>query len=226
MSQRPFVCIVDATEYIEKMKFCLTCGRFNTIYPATFRPVESLWGGEVVVQASDFIKDTKLSMLAPYPIPVGRRFVAALYGSPGAGKTTMGIRIGDAFEGTVLYVAVEQGLADSLKARLRSLEVCRDGFLIGVLRDVTSIDRVVSERGVGLVLLDSITASSLRTNDLVAFSIDRNVSVVMTAQVNKEGMAAGDMGILHGADLVVRVEKMRWEIEKSRFGGLTSGEVL
>lgn len=226
-SMHPYRCLGCGTEYSAPGGYCyVKCGKYGLIHPAHFRPVETLWRGDIVVPVGQFTRPAAAVKLPPYDIAVGRRFVGIFYGLPNSGKTTMMVKIAEALDVVVLYVSVEQGDSDSIRSRMNSLEVCREGFLVGLCTDVASIDKAVVEHRVKVVLIDSLTKSTLTTSDLVALSRDRDVSVIASAQVNSAGDIRGGYEPKHDADLVVRVENLEWQIEKTRFsGGETSGKV-
>lgn len=227
MYEASFRCLSCAAEYREHAPYCIACGSFNRLFPLYRRPVETLWESDVLTSAAEFIKDVALERLEPYPIRVGRKLIAVFYGPPYAGKSTMVMRIGDAAQGPILYVPSDEGPSDALKLRLRRLEVCRSDFKIGFFDDVGRLDRAVEENSITTVILDSLNRSTLLIRDLVALSRHRDVSVVMTSEINAEGRIAGGMAVPHAVDLMVRVDGMRWTVEKSRFSQeLMSGEVL
>jgi len=123
-------------------------------------------------------------------------------------------------------VPLEEGFGEALSSRLRRLEVSRSDLLIALLHDVSTIDKTIEERGIEMFVLDSITVSTLRPRDLVALARQREVEVVCVAQVNKAGDLAGALELAHDCDVLIRVEEMKWKVEKNRFGELLSGEVL
>jgi len=221
-----FFCSTCAAEYHQQPGYCFKCGRFDTIFPNVYRPVESLWHGETIKTAEDLYKKPRLFKLKPYPIPIGRPALTVVYGSPGHGKSTMVTKIADARGGSVLMVPLEEGFGEALSSRLRRLEVSRADLLIALLHDVSTIDKAIEEHGIEMFVLDSITVSTLRPRDLVALARQREVEVVCVAQVNKAGDLAGALELAHDCDVLIRVEEMKWKVEKNRFGELLSGEVL
>jgi len=226
MPTTQFFCSNCAAQYTDQPGYCFRCGVFDRIIPNAYRPVETLWHGESIKTAEELYKKPKLFKLDPYPVPVGRPAITVVYGTPGHGKSTMVTKIADARGGPVLMIPLEEGFGEALSSRLRRLEIARPDLLIALLHDVTSIDRTIEERGVNMLVLDSITVSTLQTKDLVALARQREVEVVCVAQVNKDGAMAGAMELAHDCDVLIRVENMKWKVEKNRFGELLSGEVL
>ncbi len=228
MEIRRFRCVRCSAEYGEPMGICIApdCGQFDVVLPVFVRPADSIWKGDIITSAKEVIRMINVQPLRPYLIPAGERYVAGIYGPAGGGKSTMATRIGDATPGPVLYVPLEEGIGETTRSRLRWLEVVREDFLIAVVGDVATLDRIVADRNVGLVIIDSITVSTLKMRDLVAFSRDRDVSIVAAAQANKQGDIAGDNTSRHLADIVIRVEEGAWSVQKNRFGKLNEGLVL
>jgi len=221
----PYFCGACSASYDERLSYCVRCGAFYRMLPHAPRPVDAYWSADHVTNAEEVYAEPSLSPLRPYPIKVGHPTLVSIYGPPGGGKSTMATKIADRYPGVALYIPQEEGIGDALRSRLKRLEVSRRDLLIAMLSDTSGIDRTVEEHGVGLLVLDSITSSTLQAGDLLRLARDRELTVIMTVQVTKEDRMAGSMKLSHDPDVVVRVSDMMWEVEKSRFDGLVGGAV-
>jgi len=94
----------------------------------------------------------------------------------------------------------------------------------GTVDDVVALcDRVKAD----VLGVDSVTASILQPEDLRQLIEATGVGLLAaTLQVTKSGLPAGGNALLHEADVVIGVEDMRWQVEKTRYqGGGVCGDV-
>lgn len=161
-----------------------------------------------------------------YGIRVGRSSLVAVYGKQGSGKSTMCAKFLDSIPGDVLYCPVEEGIrSDTVADRLEWLEIHRDGFYVADLGLIRDLDPMM-DRDYRAIGIDSLNRTKLLVPDLRALSDQKGLLVMFVLQITKEGLAAGPQSTLHDADVVIRVEGMRWEIEKSRYEAPRQGEVM
>ena len=156
-----------------------------------------------------------------------RGALVVIYGSPGAGKSTMLIRLLDSIRRPTVLLSTEERLGAAVGERLSRLGVHRADFHVigrGTVDDVVALcDRVKAD----VLGVDSVTASILQPEDLRQLIEATGVGLLAaTLQVTKSGLPAGGNALLHEADVVIGVEDMRWQVEKTRYqGGGVCGDV-
>jgi predicted ATP-dependent serine protease len=193
------------------------------------RPADLLWrdiGGESL-SAEVLTKQAAQSFTSKsYPtLKIGRRALVAVYGPPGGGKSTFAFKFLDGIDGAVLLLSLEEGLSETVVARLQRLEIHRADFYIAYARSVDEIAVLVERRAPNAIAIDSLSVSTLTVDDLGRLVANVEVPVLFILHINKAGAPAGEMAAVHAADVVVRVDGMKWSIEKSRFTGPVEGEV-
>jgi len=193
------------------------------------RPADSLWsaGGTDVVSARDLMRRRSTFITSSsYPtLKLGGQALVAVYGEPGSGKSTFLCKFLDGVSGNVLLLSVEEGVGDTLLGRLSRLEIHRADFFVGYARTIDELEAVVSKSLPQAVAVDSLSASTLQVGDLKRLAEQYSIPVLFSLHVTKDGAAAGPMTALHESDVVVRVDALRWVVEKSRFSGIINGEV-
>ena len=156
-----------------------------------------------------------------YPtLRIGAGALMAVYGAPGSGKSSFVSRFLNDLDGPVVLQSLEEPPGPSLHARLRRCRVRREDFTIAGAASVDQVVEVVrSRRACGLAIdslqIANFTAEELR-HLLIVLAPTLRI-VIAICQVNKAGQIEGRQRIPHEADLIVRVESMRWMVEKSRF---------
>lgn len=209
---------------------CVACAGFGTVLPVYRRPASEMWTDDVECRsAADLVgtrRDTWAS--AAYPgLIVGAVSLVALYGCPGAGKTVMLLKLLDGVAGPVLMLSIEEGLGAGIVGKLGWLEIRRSDFFLAHARTTAEIDTLLTgHSGIVALGIDSLSVSTLSLDDLLRMRNALRIPIIFTLHVRKDGLVAGEMALMHGVDVVVRVDAMRWAVEKSRFSGLVSGDVL
>lgn len=219
---KTYVCGKCTAQYeVADLAFCNQCLEFNTILPQATR--HRIWQGEEVVEASQVYKSPVTTNLSPYDISVGSSGVVTFFGPPGSGKSTGATKVADQFTGPVLYCSIEEGIGDSLRARLKRLEIHRRGLWFASHMTLGGIDAQIDAKQPGLVVIDSLSASSMTSEDILGIAREKDVVVLAILQVTKAGLPAGENAILHDADVCVSFENLEWSITKSRFQGTIAG---
>jgi AAA domain len=222
-----WICIDCATRYPTKVAWCSHCFGVNRVLLVGQRPVAAI---DAEPESADA---ASLAALAGDPVPVraypalriGHGALVVLWGPPGGGKSTMAARWLDAVAGPVLYVSHEEGLGPTLASRLKRLGIGRRDFkLLGR----ANVDQVVAEirrhRPVA-VAIDSVQAGTWEASDLrhLLALHPRLGAVIAVCQVNAKGQPEGKRGLIHEADLSIRVEGMAATATKNRYSEITNG---
>lgn len=223
------VCGLCGAQFDRGLAYCISCGNFDSIMPHHTRPADDLWNKTELIPASKLIKAHKISLLDPYPIPYCEPCLIVVTGRPGSYKSTMVTKIADQRGGPVLYDSLEEGTGDSIRLRLKRLEILKDDLFFGSCRRYCDIEESLDEIGATTYILDSITVSNLQPRDLSRLGKDRSLLVIAVNQVTKKGEGAGSMELQHDADILIETieeeGKGLWHTTKNRFGELTGGEV-
>jgi len=224
----PYACSKCGAMYREKLGMCLSCGTMYTILPVYYRPASQLCPGPVECESAQDLIRRRVSLVTSdaYPdLPIGEAGIVAWYGRPGQGKSTALLKFLDGLKGPVLFVSLEEGLGTTLISKLQWLEIHRPDFFVVQIRTIEELDAQLSSRAVVAVGIDSLSVSTLRLDDILRLRQSLRVPIMFTLHVTKTGIPAGDMAILHGVDVVIHVEGLKWSVEKTRFGKMTSGDV-
>lgn len=219
-------CGLCGAEYDKPLRYCGSCGNFDSLLPQWSRPADRLWNKQKMVPASKLIQTRKISQLGPYSIPYSSPCLSVITGPPGSMKSTMATRIADAFPLPVLYDSLEEGTSDTLRLRLKRLEILRDDLWFTSCSTFNQIEEGIDETGAGLYVLDSITVSNLLPRDLLRLAREKQVVVIAVNQITKDGKGAGSMELQHESDILIELDSGKWRLSKSRFGSLTEGDVL
>lgn len=137
----------------------------------------------------------------------------------------MATQIADKRDGPVLYDSLEEGTGDSIRLRLKRLEILKDDLFFGQCRTYQDIEEDLDEIRASTYILDSITVSNLLPRDLLRLSRERSLMVIAVNQVTKAGLGAGSMELQHDADILIETDNGKWMVSKNRFGELTGGDV-
>lgn len=222
-----FACVKCQAVYPREERWCVSCGAFDAVFPVYQRNADALWrGGPREASAAQLVgRRPALFESSSYPsLKIGPRAVVAIWGAPGAGKSSMLCKYLDGTEAPLL-LSMEEGLGDTLSARLKRLEIHSEAFRVAVADTIEEIADLVERHRPSCLGLDSLSVTTLKVGDVLRLSEAVAVPVLFTLHATKAGGAAGEAGILHAVDVVVEVSAMRWRISKSRFTGNLEGEV-
>ncbi len=141
-------------------------------------------------------------------------FSAMIFAKPKMGKSNLSIQWAGYLarnHGTVLYVAKEEGIDDTLQDKLISMGAAHpDLYGVGSLPDNLS--------NYDFVFLDSITKLGLTPSDLSQLeSKYPNTSFIAIFQVTKSGEFRGNNGFQHDVDVVIEIPEKGKAIQYGRF---------
>jgi predicted ATP-dependent serine protease len=163
--------------------------------------------------------DQRTAFLKPYDIRIAPQSLILLHGSPGSGKTSMSLKIANAYTPSA-FVSLEQRHGAALGEQLRRLEI-RSRELT-VFTPPLGIDDIFGACDANnLVVIDSVSVSSFTTSDLR--SMAERVIVVGILQSTKDGSFRGSQSWLHEADVCIECDSMRWRVSKSRYEEIGKG---
>lgn len=223
-----YLCVKCGTFYDEHVAFCTMCSSFRSVVVCGRRPASLLWRTPVESETARSLigRYHKYLCSRAYPdIKFGERSLVAVYGAPGAGKTTFLLKLLDGLDGSVVFFSIEEGLSESFISKLRWLEITRTDFVCAHARDLLEFDLKMSEVQPVAVGIDSFSVCGMTIDDMRRLSFVHGVPIFFSLHVTKELKPAGLMSTLHLADVVIAVDGMKWSVEKSRYTGLISGGV-
>jgi len=161
----------------------------------------------------------------PAPAPPSDR---GLRSPRGGGKSTWAVKLADHLaaehQHRIFIVNAEEAHAPTMAARLRRLEITREGILIAGNIDYPSAKAAAQEHECEVLVLDSWSSSSWTGADLDRAR--RDFVVILTLHVTKAGDPGGPQAILHAADITVEIDQMKATISKSRWSGALETPVL
>ena len=220
MSDFPYLCRLCKTEFRDHLPFCTVCLTDGSVGPVHRRRGAAIDAEAQITNARQLAAGHW--SLVDVPACPGLRLVhgalVLLYGQPGAGKSTLALRMLDSIEGAVVAVMAEEHLGPAVAERLGRLRIRRADFHILGRASVDDLVALVRRVRARAVLVDSFTATSLLPTDarhlLQRLELDALLGVV---QVTKKGQMAGPKEWEHEADAVLYIEDEQWSLQKSRF---------
>lgn len=215
-----YSCIHCGSVYEERLSWCWTCMSSDTLVRLPSRPRSHLAGEPRRASARE-LAAAAWTMVESAAYPLLRILAGALviiYGGPGAGKSTMGMKWLNKLEGAVLYVPLEEGLGPATSERCSRLAVRRSDFHMLSGGTVDDLAAEVARVKAKALCIDSVTVSQLLPSEVRQLLEATSLQLLIgTCQVNKAGQAAGVKGWTHEADVVLRIEDGQYELEKSRY---------
>lgn len=146
-------------------------------------------------------------------------FSILVYGSAGGGKSHFATQFSKYLEriGNVLYVLAEEGVTNSVQARIERYGTQNTDFI------QTRLDKDVLEKipSYKFVVIDSINGMINYNNHLEFIrklkSFKHLYGIIILNQVNKDGAFTGKNEVLHEIDVEISVENGIAETKKNRF---------
>lgn len=227
MPEVAFACVRCQAVYPSREAWCVSCGGFDCCIPVYSREADALWrGGPREASAAQLVgRRASTFTSSSYPeLKIGPTSVVAIWGAPGSGKSTMLCKFLDGTESPLL-LSMEEGLSDSLVARLKRLEIHSDAFRVAIADTINEVAELVDRHQPSALGIDSLSVTTLKIGDVMRLSNSVGVPVIFVLHSTKGGEAAGASGILHAVDVVIEVSALKWRVCKSRFTGLIGGTV-
>lgn len=172
-----------------------------------------------VMRSTDFLdmKFEKLNFQGKWLEFIGNPspgFSTMIFGMPKTGKSYLMVEFAGYLarnHGSVLYVAKEEELDDTLQEKLRDTEVTHPELYVSdyLPQDLSSYD---------FVFLDSVTKLRLKPDDLVRLGKRYpNISFVYVFQATKNGAFRGSNEFQHDVDVVIEVPYKGFATQYGRF---------
>lgn len=213
-----YSCFYCGSIYSERVDFCTVCFSDKTVLHLPEKDSKKTYfdrkerRGAVAIAE---LRKSSISKLVNGFEAFGRLpsiWKMMVYGKPGSGKSTFSLKFASAYGRRVLFVAVEEGLSESLKEKIFSWELVGDVF-ISDAQSRREMNMDIEEVRPSLLVIDSISASQ---DNLIDSSIE--VAQIWVCHSLKSGDYKGESSLGHVVDLIVRVEEGKAKIEKNRFG--------
>ena len=217
----PYRCIRCASWYPHRVDVCTRCWEGGCVVLWPRRVAADVDSVAEVTSAAELARaawdETPLAAYRSLRVSPGTLVLVS--GPPGAGKTTWAVRAIDSIRAPVTLWSAEMGTGPALAATLARLGVRRETFHVVGRASIDAVHAQVTRGRSAALAIDSVQAAELEPEDarhLLAVAPTLAL-IVAIAQVNKQGEVAGEMRWPHEADVVVRVEAMRWRATKSRY---------
>lgn len=224
-------CLSCGTYWPQYWSGCPRCWDWGCVIPWGHRPTAAIDSEPVIMSARELTRMVWSEIEQPaYPqLKLGPGAFVAVYGPAGAGKSTWACRCADAVRGVALLVSAEESLSPSLAARLVRMNVKGDDFLAMPITDIDKVVEKARQRRAATMVIDSVQLATWTPSELRHLIEALPLSLLIAvSQVNKRGEPLGENALLHEADVVVRVDSMKWSLTKSRYQPLSDigGDVL
>lgn len=141
-------------------------------------------------------------------------FTAMVYGKPKMGKSYLSVDFAGYLarnHGTVLYIAKEEGIDDTLQEKLKDTKVAHQDLFVSdfLPEDLSKFD---------FVFLDSVTKMGLSPNDLEDLKAQYpDKAFIYIFQSTKGGNFRGSNGFQHDVDVVIEVPEIGKAVQYGRF---------
>lgn len=220
------VCGGCGTYYNGHQGNCVECFRTGSLMPVRSRPVASMLPAQRGFSAAELVRhNTRKVHSKAYPdISLGVSSMVVVYGAPGAGKSTFALKFAAGFDSSIYY-SLEMGAGPLMADMLRRLDIRSQGLWVEPAGSAQRMLELAAGKEPCLVV-DSGTICTVLPDDWQRVARENSKVVLVLLQVTKAGDFAGSMSWAHDADVVIKVDSMKWVIEKSRYQAGGSGWVI
>jgi len=216
-----YVCLNCGSVCDEKLRFCPSCNSYDSYIAAAIRPTETiLEDSEIVTGAEIRFRSQRSLELRHYSwLQLPRIFSLMVYGSPGSGKTSFLLNLGQdlGVHGKVLFNSLEMGLGESFGNLLSYNEITSGSLDFCCINSFgTLCDKLFSY---DFLIIDSLTLSFLLPTDIARIMREYKIAVSFSVHETKSGNYKGDSGLGHYCDILLRTtDNFKVKVEKNRYG--------
>lgn len=215
-----YVCLKCSARYPVYTPWCTACLTDRMVVLEPSLPAAAMRSELQVSSARELVK-RKWSTLESKAYPalvLSKGALVAVWGPPGAGKSTFATRYVDGLVRPIVYFSAEEKLGPTLAARLERCGVTRADFHVVGQGSIDAVCAMSTNVDAVALVLDSVSMTTIQPGDLRRLLEAAGVDVVLfLLHATKDGQAAGSMAFLHEADVIVELETMRWRASKSRY---------
>ncbi|MBT3455451.1 DNA repair protein RadA [bacterium] len=229
---------------------CPECNQWNSFVEVKQTPTKTHKAKSATLQTLSTIPTTKekrmLSNIDEWDRVVGNGIVPGslivITGDPGIGKSTLLLQISNqlAQNYKIIYFSCEESL-HQVKQRANRLNCTNENILFSDDVNLESIIQTAEEQKPNIVIIDSIQSCYTSQNqtlpgstgqirqaayELMRLSKEKNISIITSGHITKDGTMAGPKTLEHMVDGVFYLQgEDRWNIRvlrsvKNRFGNI------
>ncbi len=223
--------------YEQWLALCSNCGAWRSMIPAPVQvqgtrgtrvPAPRARGELITAQALAAMDRTSLQLTPKWPALFGSLpaiFGLMAWGPAGAGKSTWLLLLSSELAkfGEVLYVASEEGQANSMIEKLSRLEIVSTRIYVSSAITMQELlEDLAKLPGAKFLIIDSLTCFPLTVVELSQLAEKHRLGVGFSLHARKDRGFVGASTLNHWVDLTARIEGGIVSLEKNRFGPLTS----
>lgn len=214
----PYVCVGCRALLRENGGLCPSCFRSGLIFARYRRVADDFQPQVPCATAKDLVTSVShtFSLETCPGLILGPSAFVGVHGAPGGGKTTLALKIADELSPSI-FLPLEMGLGPLLASMLQRLEIVSPEVEFHEPRGLPEIFALAQHPQAHCLVIDSLSVSTLRPDDVRSIARANNIVVIGTLQETKNGSFRGSNEWLHAADVMVSVENMRWTVSKSRY---------
>ena len=154
-------------------------------------------------------------------------FSMAIYGKPGAGKSTFALQFAHYLaenKGKVLFVSSEEGISKSIRDKINRLNLKSKGLnIVSECNDENKLTELLNTHKFPFVFLDSVNHMKITVEEMEQIKKRfPKTTFVLIFQATKAGDMKGSLEYAHNCDILVRIENQAATTEKNRYAGLTT----
>lgn len=154
-------------------------------------------------------------------------FSMAIYGKPGAGKSTFALQFAHYLaenKGKVLFVSSEEGISKSIRDKINRLNLKSKGLnIVSECNDENKLTELLNTYKFPFVFLDSVNHMKITVEEMEQIKKRfPKVTFVLIFQATKAGEMKGSLEYAHNCDIKLRIENQTATTEKNRYADLTA----